>query len=106
MANVVLMAFGCFLLYQAFMIGVKKKIKMISCIDNKRFKQVKNVEKLAKDYSNIVILMAIGCFLAAILRNLLGSMGTIIGFLPLIVGVFMLSGFNAKIDDKIKNKVY
>ena len=98
--------FAAFLFYQAYLIGGKKLIEKISCIDDKRYKKIKNKEKVAKDYSNILIFMAIGCVIGAILAYFFGTPIAYIAFIPVIWGALMLSGFTAKIDEKIKNKIY
>lgn len=110
MNNVVIgIAFlGCavYLFYQAFVIGSKKQIEKISCINKVRIKKITNRDQLAKDYSNILKIMAVGALVGAILAIFVSVRISYIALFALIWGSFMLSGFNANIDEKIKNKVY
>lgn len=98
--------FGVFLTLESYTIGNKKRIEKISCINEKRRKKIKKVDKVAKDYSDILNLMSLGCYLGAILTVFFGTPIGFIGLIPLLWGSFMLSGFAARIDEKIKNRIY
>lgn len=95
-----------FLMYQIYQIRFKKKINIISCVNDTRFKKIKNKDRVAYDYSNILIFMTFGCIVTSVLAALLGTPVAYVGLIPIVWGSLMLSGFSAKIDEKIKKKIY
>lgn len=97
---------GIYLLVRAYLIGSKKKINLISGLNEKTLKRVKKVDKLAKDYSWALVYVASTCFISVIFILYLGLIGKILGIASILLSSINLSRVTLDMDDKIKKKVY
>lgn len=97
---------GVFLLWRAYLIGVRKNCKLISGLDDKILKRINNVDKLMKDYSKWLVLMAFSCFVAAILMNWLGVIGNVIGLILIMITSINLNRVTLDMNTKIKKRIY
>lgn len=97
---------GIYLLVRAYLIGSKKKINLISGVDKETLKRVKKVDKLAKDYSWALVVVALACFVAVIFLLYLGFIGKILGIASILLSSINLSRVTLDMDTKIKKKVY
>ncbi|MGL5084311.1 MAG: hypothetical protein ACRC68_01090 [Clostridium sp.] len=97
---------GIYLLVRAYLIGSKKKIKLISGIDEKTLKRIKNIDKLTKDYSRALTVVALACFIAVIFLLYLGFIGKILGIAVILLSSVKLSRVTLDMDTKIKRKIY
>ncbi|MBU3136973.1 hypothetical protein KPL39_11925 [Clostridium gasigenes] len=97
---------GIMLLWRAYLVGVKKKTGLISGLDARTLNRVKKVDKLVKDCSNGLVLMACACFIAVIFLLYLGIVGKILGLAIIIISSINLSRITLDMDNKLKKKIY
>ena len=83
-----------------------KKIDSISSINEERLRKIKNKDKVASDFGNGMILLAIACFACAGLIYFAGRVGSFIGLILIIIAATKWSSLNSSIDEKIKRKEY
>lgn len=103
---VIFILIGIMLLGRAYLVRVKKKTSLISGLDAKTLNRVKKVDKLVKDYSNGLVLMACACFIAVIFLLYLGIVGKILGLVIIIISSINLSRITLDMDNKLKKKIY
>lgn len=99
-------AVGVFLLGRSYLIGVRKKINLISGLDEKTLKRVRDKEKLCKDYSKALVIMACACFSATPFLVYVGTVGKIIGLALIIISSINLSRITLDMNTKIKKRIY
>lgn len=97
---------GLGLLMFGLRIKVSKKIDSISFINEERLRKIKNRDKVASDFGNGMILLAIACFVCAGLIYFAGRVGSFIGLILIIIASTRWSSLNSSIDEKIKRKEY
>lgn len=97
---------GLGLLIMGLKIKNSKKIDLISSINEERRRKIKNVDKVANDFGNGMILLAISCFICGGLIYFAGRIGSFIGLVLIIIASVRWGNLNSSIDEKIKTKVY
>ena len=97
---------GIVLLIMSYLIGVKKKTNLISGLDEKKLKKVKDIDKFTKDYSKALIIVACTFFIATILLLYLGNVGKVVGIIVILIACINLSKVTLNIETKEYNKKY
>lgn len=100
------MLVGVFLLGRAYLVRTKKKINLIYGLDKELLKRIKKIDKLAKDYSTALVLLACSSFIAAVMLLILGTVGRFMALILVIIASIRLSRITLDMDSKLKKKVY
>lgn len=97
---------GIYLLGRAYLVGTKKKMNLIYGLDDKVINKIKKIDKLTKDYSTALVLLACSCFVAGVLLLTLGTVGRFIALGLVVVASLNLSKITLNMDIKLEKKVY
>lgn len=100
------MFFGAGIMVVAYLVKYKKMTSLISALTEKRLRKITKLQVLLDAYSKSLLLIAMGCFIAAMLLQVSRIIGIIVGILIILVGVISLSSTTADIDEKIKKRIY
>ena len=97
---------GLILLLMGLRIKIKKKIDLVSSINEERLKKIRNIDKVANDFGNGMILLSIACFVTGGLTYFADRIGTFIGLVLIIISAARWNSLNSNIDEKIKRREY
>lgn len=102
---IVIILAGCVLLVKSYLVGIKKKTKFIKGLDQKKLENIKNIDKIIKEYSIGLVLMACACFTSVIFLINFGTVGKVVSLILLLISSINLSRVTIGIDSKFKKNI-
>lgn len=105
-AAIVFGIMGIGLLIMGFLIKFGKRISMIPAMTDDFQRRIKKVDKVANDFGNGMIILAIMVLIAAGGSYFFGKVGSIGGLVFIIIGASHWNRLSTSIESKIKKKEY
>ena len=91
--------FGC-------VVKFGKKISLIPAITDERLQKIKKVDVVANEFGYRLIMMGVSCIFMLAATIILGTVGSIIGLVILLVSVVSWNTLSTSVDQKIKLRKY
>ena len=104
--EIILGVFGIALCVFGCVVKFGKKISLIPAITDERLEKIKKVDVVANEFGYRLIMMGLSCIFMLGASIILGTVGSVIGLIVLLVSVVSWNTLSTSVDKKIKSKKY
>lgn len=106
MSLIIMVVFGTVALGLGFQIKIKKDLRLIPSLDEKLMNRIRKKNVVASEFGTALFLIALACYITAVLDYFFGKPGMIGGLVLIIFSALNWANLQKEVEHKIKSKKY